>query len=377
MTKTLFVDAHTFDESHQGIRTFLKGIYKAIDACPSELQIYLAANNIDNLKKEFNSQPNFKFIKLKSKNKYIRLTYEIPKIIKGYKFDFAHFNYYLPLFLNKKCKYIVTIHDVLFIDFPQYFPLKYRLVNTILFKRSALKANIVTTVSNYSAERIIENFKISNKKIEVLPNAISKKYALTQNKESDRNFIKTNYNLNKYIIYVSRIEPRKNHFKLVQAYEELSLWKQGVSLVLIGQESFKDDELDKLINKVSKVSNGMILKIKDVSNDDLIKFYNAATLAIFPSLCEGFGIPPIESAVLKTSTICSDSTAMKDFTFFKDRLFDAKSIDTIKTTITKFLEKEKHSDQHNELTEIANSIKEKYTWDQTAQKLKNLILNDK
>ena len=140
MAKTLFVDAHTFDESHQGIRTFIKGVYEEIDVHSSELHIYLAANNIDNLKKEFRDQPNFKYIKLKSKNKYIRLAYEIPKIIKCNTFDYAHFNYYLPLFLNKKCKYIVTIHDVLFIDFPQYFPLKYRLINTILFKRLLKKS---------------------------------------------------------------------------------------------------------------------------------------------------------------------------------------------------------------------------------------------
>lgn len=376
MIKTLFVDAHTFDEYHQGIRTFIKGIYEEIEVHSSELQIYLAANNIDNLKKEFRDQPNFKYIKLKSKNKYIRLAYEIPKIIMSNAFDFAHFNYYLPLFLTKKCKYIVTIHDVLFIDFPQYFPLKYRLINTILFKRSAKKANIVTTVSDYSAQRIIENFNITDKKIEVLPNAISKKYTLTQNKEDDKDYIKAQYNLDKYIIYVSRIEPRKNHYNLVKAFEELSLWKQGFSLLLIGQESFKDDKLNRLIHKVSQASNGMILKIRDIPNDDLIKFYNAATLAVFPSLCEGFGIPPIESAVLKTSTICSNSTAMKDFTFFKDRLFDATSKDAIKATITKFLDKESVSNQSDELLEMSNHIKEKYTWNRTAQKLKNLILND-
>lgn len=377
MTKTLFVDAHTFDECHQGIRTFIKGVYEAIDTTPFELQIYLAANDIDNLKKEFSNQPDFKYIKLKHKNKYIRLAYEIPKIIKDHKFDFAHFNYYLPLFLNKKCKYIVTIHDVLFIDFPQYFPLKYRLINKLLFKRSALKANIVTTVSNYSAKRIIKNFNITDKKIEVLPNAINKKYTFNYSKEKDKNYIKEQYNLDKFIIYVSRIEPRKNHLKLVKAYEELMLWEQGISLVLIGQESFKDDELDKLINKVSQMSNNMILKIKDVPNDGLLRFYNAATLAVFPSLCEGFGIPPIESAVLKTSTICSNSTAMKDFSFFKDRFFDARTKDSLKDAITKFLKKGTDSRQNEELLEISNCIKKRYTWNMTSVKLKNLILNDK
>ena len=376
MTKTLFVDAHTFDEHHQGIRTFIKGIYEFIDVSPSELQIFLAAYDIENLKTEFSNQAYFKFIKLKSKNKYRRLAFEIPKIIKDYKFDFAHFNYYLPLFLNKKCKYIVTIHDVLFIDYPQYFPLKYRLMNTFLFKRSAINANIVTTVSNYSADRIKTNFNLTDKKIEVLPNAVNSKYILNHDKSVDKIYLKEKYDLDKFIVYVSRIEPRKNHKKLILAYQELKLWEQGINLVLIGKESFKDDELNKLINEVSLLSKGMLVKINDVPNTDLIKFYNAATLAIFPSLCEGFGIPPIESGVLETSTICSNSTAMKDFTFFKDRLFDAESKESIKRTITKFLNTKDDSHQKDELFNIAKSIEETYNWSKTAQKLKYLILND-
>ncbi|WP_425076425.1 glycosyltransferase family 4 protein [Psychroserpens sp. S379A] len=374
MTKTLFVDAHTFDECHQGIRTFMKGIYETIDVTPSELQIFLAANDVENLKTEFSNQPNFKFIELKSRNKYIRLGYEIPKIIKKNKFDFAHFNYYLPLFLNKKCNYIVTIHDVLFIDFPQYFPLKYKLINTFLFKRSAVKANIVTTVSNYSARRIKENFNIADKKIEVLPNAVNSKYIDNHDKLDDKNYLKKKYGLDSFIVYVSRIEPRKNHEKLIQAYQELKLWEQGISLVLIGKESFKDEELFKLIDEVSQLSKGKLLKLNDIPNVDLIKFYNAATLAVFPSLCEGFGIPPIESAVLKTSTICSHSTAMKDFFFFEDRFFDANSKEAIKTKIEEYLSK---NHQENELIKIANCIKKTYNWSITAQKLKSLILDDK
>ena len=120
----------------------------------------------------------------------------------------------------------------------------------------------------------------------------------------------------------------------------------------------------------------MLVKINDVPNTDLIKFYNAATLAIFPSLCEGFGIPPIESGVLETSTICSNSTAMKDFTFFKDRFFDAESKESIKRTITKFLNTKDDSHQKDELFNIAKSIEETYNWCKTAQKLKYLILND-
>ena len=218
MPLKLLGDAHTFDENHQGIRTFLKGIYGTdVVNSSNNLMIYLASHNIDNLKKEFKDQSNFKFIKLKFRNKYIRLLYELPKIIAEHSFDYIHFNYYLPFFLNRKCKYIVTIHDVLFIDFPKYFPVKYRLINSFLFKRSARKADFLTTVSKYSADRIKENFNLGNKKITVLPNAIGESFKVLRNKRDDRDYIKKKYGIDEFIIYVSRIELRKNHFRLIKA----------------------------------------------------------------------------------------------------------------------------------------------------------------
>lgn len=375
-TKKLLIDAHTFDESHQGIRTFIKGIYCAINVDPSKLQIYLVANDIDNLKQEFKHQTNFNYIKLQSRNRYIRLIYEIPKIIKQNQIDFAHFNYYLPLFLNKQCKYIVTIHDVLFIDFPEYFPLIYRIKNTYLFKRSALKANILTTVSEYSAERIKRNFKVHEKPVIVLPNAISETFKLEYDKSEDRTDIKKEYNIDNFIVYVSRIEPRKNHLKLVRAYQESQLWLQGISLVLIGKESFKDHELTETIREINQVSNGKLISLDNVSNSELIKFYNASRLAVFPSLCEGFGIPPIESAVLKTPTLCSDATAMKDFTFFEDYLFDASSKELIKSKILEALDVQKNNFEIERLQTISEIVKNKYSWSKAANILKNLILND-
>ncbi len=374
--KNILVDAHTFDENHQGIRTFLKGLYGNLDIDSSNLKIYLAANDIDNLKEEFKNQPHFNYIKLNSQNKYIRLVYELPKIIRAYNIDIAHFNYYLPLILNKKCKYMVTIHDVLFIDFPEYFPLKYRLINTYLFKRSALKADILTTVSNYSSKQIKNHFKIPNKQITILPNAISDKYKKEYNKTHHQEYIRNKFNIEQFIVYVSRIEPRKNHYKLVKAYEELKLWEKGISLVLIGKESFADNKLMELIDKVNISSNRMIYKLHDIDSNDLIKFYNAAILAVFPSLCEGFGIPPIESAVLKTPTICSNSTAMKDFTFFEDCFFDATNVELIKNKISNALFEQNDINDIEKLQRISDAIKIKYNWKNTAKTLKHLILNE-
>lgn len=371
--KKLLVDAHTFDENHQGIRTFMKGIYSALKIPASDLEVILIANGVENLKREFKHQKEFKFVKLKYTNKYIRLAYEIPKLIKILDVDFAHFNYFLPLILSKKCNYIVTIHDVLFIDFPAFFPKEYQIINSFLFKRSARRAEILTTVSQYSKDMILKNFGIQNKPITILPNAANELYWEPHNKVEDRAFIKKHYNIEKYIIFVSRFEPRKNHMVLLQAFQELELWKSGYSILFIGKETFKNEELNKKIAKQNEISDCSVIILEDIKNDVLVKFYNAAELSVFPALCEGFGIPPIESAILKTPTLCSNVTAMSDFDFFGEFLFDPTDVDELKSKMMRVLasyDEERHE-------QISNSIKERYNWKNTAEILKQLIINYK
>jgi glycosyltransferase involved in cell wall biosynthesis len=369
--KKLFVDAHTFDEQHQGIRTFLKGIYSVLDVDKNEFEVILAANNVENLKQEFRHQKDFKFVKLKYTTKYLRLAYEIPKLIKTLQVDYAHFNYYLPLFLSPGCKYIVTIHDVLFIDYPQFFPVKYRLINTYLFKRSAKKADFVTTVSEYSRQRLKKHFDISNKDITILHNAVGNVYLKKHDKAKDKKHIKDKFGIEKYIVFVSRFEPRKNHSLLLQAYKELELWKAGYALVFIGKETFKMQQLQLEMDEVKQQSNHKLYTLDGIDNDDLVKFYNAAEFSVFPSLCEGFGIPPLESAVLKTPTLCSKATAMSDFDFFGEQLFDPISKKELKSK----LQDQINSQNHVDVEKISEDILHRYSWDKTAKLLFKLISN--
>ncbi|MBT8268057.1 MAG: glycosyltransferase family 4 protein [Flavobacteriaceae bacterium] len=371
----LLVDAHTFDETHQGIRSFLKGIYSAIDFTEEEVEVILAANDIENLKKEFKDQKSFKYVKLKSKNKYIRLAYEIPKLIRHHKIDFAHFNYFLPLFLSKRCKYIVTIHDVLFIDFPEFFPLKYRIINGFMYRRSAHKSSILTTVSRYSAERIRECFKTDDKTIHVIPNSVGEYYFEDRDKEADRDYMKAKYGLGNYMLYVSRIEPRKNHAMILKIFMEQKLWEQDMKMVFIGNESLESKELTELMAQIKDHSADSVAIFENVSNEELVKFYNAARLSVFLSYCEGFGIPPLESGVLKTPTLCSRATAMMDFDFFEEYLVDPDDKDLIKNKTLEILDNPDSVELKRRMVEIADAIKERYNWKKSAKKFKNSLLD--
>ncbi|HET8804233.1 MAG TPA: glycosyltransferase family 1 protein [Aequorivita sp.] len=373
----LLVDAHVFDGIFQGSRTFLKGVYSHFETEKYGVQVFLAANNIDNLEEEFANLPNIEFVQLKSTNKFYRLAWEIPKLIRDLQIDFAHFNYYLPLTLSSNCNYIITIHDVLFLDYPHYFPKSYVLKNKLLFGWAAKRAELLNSVSDYSVDRIRDNFNIPSKKMAILPNAIDERFFEDRSKDKDREYIKKKYGIADFILYVSRWEPRKNHIALLQAYSNLRLWEKNIELIFIGKKAIANPELDNFLQEVLEKSGQKVHHISYIDQDDLVVFNNAAQLSVFPSLCEGFGIPPLESAALRTPTICSNLTAMKEFSFFGKYHIDPRENAMLETSIEELLQEIQEDTLQNQLTIISETIRLKYRWEFAANVLAESIKRSK
>ena len=251
-------------------------------------------------------------------------------IIKKYNIDYAHFQYIAPLI--KYCRYIVTIHDVLFNDFKDSFPLSYRLIKNFLFRISAEKSDIFLTVSNYSKERISKYYQIPLDKIRVIPNGVGEDF-FNMPIESSDNDIFFSHNLEKFILYVSRVEPRKNHLILLKAFNELQLWDRGYKLVFIGRQDLPYPELDSFLEEGSKELIESVFRISNVSHESLKLFYHHCALFVYPSIAEGFGIPPLEAITAGAPTLCSNSTAMSEFSFLEDDLFVPTDLEELKQKI--------------------------------------------
>lgn len=314
----IFVDCHVFDQSLQGTTTYIKGIYKEL--IKDETKQFFFASHTTNLELVFGKHDNVHYLKYTSKNKIYRLLIEIPILIKKNKIDFAHFQYIVPLIKN--CKFIVTVHDVLFLDYPKYFPLIYKISKNILYKASAKYSDIVLTVSEFSKKRIQEHFKINN--ISITPNAVDRVFFENYNKISVQKEVKTKFNVEHYFLLVSRWEPRKNHLLLLKTFVENEYYKQ-YSLVFIGVKALKCKEYENYFNSLPKAITSKIIELHKIDFQDLLLLVRASTLSVYPSKAEGFGIPPLESIAASIPTVCSNTTAMSDFQFIEDCLFNPTS----------------------------------------------------
>jgi len=307
MKPKIFVDGRSFDTEYQGTRTYIQNIYNIIDKI-GDLEVYVASENPDFTATFFPGSVNTHFIKYESKSKMERVLKEIPTLISKHKLTAAHFQYVIAPFL-KDVVQVVTIHDILFKSFPAEFSYKYKLIKGCTFYLSAKKADILTTVSEYSKAALSQHYKIPAHKIHVIPNGVSPFYFESYNKEQSKIRISEKFNINNYILYVSRIEPRKNQLGLLKAYLELKLYERGKELVFVGVKSIEVPEIDHITNSLNSEIRSKIYFLENISDQDLRLLYQAADLFVYPSKAEGFGIPPLEAGALKVPTICSNTTA--------------------------------------------------------------------
>lgn len=316
----LLVDAHVFDGKYQGTRTYLEGLYTHMTQ-HHDIDFFFAAHDVEGLKKVFGEGDNIYYVHLNSGSRLKRLALEFPKIIGKYKIDYAHFQYISPLF--KLCKEIVTIHDLLFLDYPQFFPVAYKIKNGILFKRSTKRADLLLTVSEYSRDEIVRHFNIPKERINITYNSI-----LPVNHIEDVD-LKKLYGLDKYILTVSRLEPRKNHISLLKAFIELGLPEKGYKLIMVGGKDLENKLLFDYYESLHPELKKNVLFMQ-VPFSHLVALYKNADLFVFPSYGEGFGIPPIEAIAYGCPLLCSNVTAMAEFNLPDEITFNPNDLEELK-----------------------------------------------
>ena len=362
----IFVDGRVFDTEYQGTRTYIHNLYKIMDQI-GDFDIYLASCDPEHAAGFFPGSANIRFIRYNTVSKLQRVFKELPEMMTRHKIDAAHYQYVTPP--RKNCLQIVTIHDLLFKDFPGEFSMVYKMIKGAAFYLSAKRADLVTTVSAYSKKAIVRHFGIPEQNIHVVPNGVSNFFFEPFDKQKAALEVWEKFGLKNYLLYVSRIEPRKNQLDLLRSYLELELYRQDKSLVFVGKPSIPVPQLQEIMSALPEEVKKKIFFLENISNADLRLLYQATDLFIYPSKGEGFGIPPLEAGALCIPTICSNTTAMEEFSFFGDGHINPDT-STLKTSIMRALE-----GQPANLREISNTIRRRYGWEKAALTMNELVWN--
>ena len=265
--------------------------------------------------------------------------------------DYAHFNYICPPI--KTGPWINTIHDVLFLDHPEYFPLSYRLKNRLLFQASAMRSEKVFTVSQFSRDAISRHFGLDKQQIAVIPAAPD---AFIDASDEPVDGLQPG----RFAVYVSRFEPRKNQHSLVEAFHALNTeLPVGTKLVLVGYPALPYPELDRALAQAGE----RVRLLSNITNAQLTWLYRNAAASIYPSNAEGFGMPPLEAVAAGGRSFCADNTAMSELSGLVQGQFDASSQAEIRDCVRHVFASNAHRPDPDMKAKLAQS----YSWDASAQ----------
>lgn len=189
---------------------------------------------------------------------------------------------------------IVTVHDVAFEAYPQTFSKAFLYSYRFLIPRIINSAKRVITVSQFSKDEIVKYYGTDAKKIHVVFSAVADKFHIKEDLDLQKE---------KYFLAVSSLNYRKNFLAVLKAFDLFKKEREDVSLFIIGDLSNSNF---KAIDIEAYKKDPRILFLGRVSDEELVKYYSNAQAFVFPSIYEGFGLPPLEAQTCGCPVLVSD-----------------------------------------------------------------------
>jgi len=201
-------------------------------------------------------------------------------------------------------KIVTTLHDFSFILHKEYHPKERIEYFEKYFFQNIVKSDVIITGSEYSKQEILERLDFRKDQIKVIYHGI------------DHTLFKRYYDVKvsfklpkKFIFSVGSIEPRKNLLGLLKAYDKLAeTIKEEYKLVLAGFKGWENREIMSIIEQ----NQNSIYYLGYISDEELAKVYNLATLFVYPSFYEGFGLPPLEAMACGTPVVTSNVSSLPE-----------------------------------------------------------------
>ena len=353
------VDAHAIGRHLTGNEVYVRSLLSAFATQDPDCE-FLAYVSADEARRFLPARIETRRV---AANPFVRLGLELPLRVRRDRPDLLHVQYTAPLACSVPV--VVSVHDVSFLEHPEYFPPEraWQLRRTV--RATVSRAARVLTGTEFSRASILKAYgDLDEDKVVVVPNASAREFRPIS-REAAAAAVRNRFGfVPPYILAVGDLQPRKNHIGLIKAFARMAKAYPQLKhrLVLAGKETW----FGARVREAARES-GVADRIGFcgfVTDDDLLHLYNACDLFVFPSFYEGFGLPVLEGMACGRAVACSGITALPEVADGAAILFDPYSVDEIVRALADLL---LDSELRGRMERLGLQRAAHFSWEKTAR----------
>lgn len=302
------IDAKWYFEGNPSGRVVVRNLVDNLIAQKHSHKLYLFIDQKFSEQSQELKSENVIIVPIWSKINLLSNMFVLPYWAGKFNLDIVLFQSFINLY-PLRSKKVAFIHDVLFLDYPNFFSLSERIYFSPM-SWLARKANCIITISESEKHRLLKHHVGDSQSIKVVHHGVNPNFKPLDDYtlEQITNF-NNKYKLpNEYLLYVGRLNIRKNLLNLVRALKYLE--NPDIKLVIVGAVDHKNSELQPLLYEYNFKER--VIFTGHVPDNDLYLFYARSKIFCFPSYAEGFGMPPLEAMRCGIPVIISNTTSLPE-----------------------------------------------------------------
>ena len=294
----------------------------------------------------------------------------LPQLARGLDLDVLHVPSYRRMLWPHPCPLVATIHDLAPFRVPKKYSASRMFYGRVVARRLAQRQDAIIAISENTARDIREFFDVSEENLHVIHNGLEHDRFFPGSREQAQAEMAARHQLRQpFFLYVARLEhPGKNHVRLISAFNQFkSATRSDWQLVLGGSDWHGAEAIHAAARQSPFASEIRLLGF--VPDEDLPNLYRAADVFVYPSLYEGFGMPPLEAMACGCPVICSTSGSLGEVVGNAAAIVDPKNVNSIANQLGLLANDENLRERHRQ---AGFARARQFDWNRTARETLSL-----
>ncbi len=305
------IDAHAIGAQQGGNETYIRNLIVALAELDQENQYTLYFSVAQAAAAWRNRYANFSVRLLPPPTPLVRVPLALALELRRRPVDVLHVQYTAPPFCPVPV--VTTIHDLAFEHLPETFTRRGKAQLRLTVRRTARQAAQILTVSEFSRQDIINTYRLPPERITVTHNGCEAQFTPQPSSDREAEMTRQKFGIARdYLLAVGSVQPRKNLVRLLRAYAMLRAQQPSfqLQLVIVGRQLWLYKEVLREIKQQNFATDVIVTGY--ASDEDLPALYRSAVALVYPSLFEGFGLPPLEAMACGTPVITSNCSSLPE-----------------------------------------------------------------